>query len=394
MKKILSLILCVVLCFGMIATLASCSQNYTENNTKVKIGLSGPLSGDASVYGKAVHNSAKLAVSEINALAKDKLGFEFEIVMVDDKHDPSLINANYAELFEGGMQISLGTVTTAPGLNYKSLSYDDNVFVLTPSASGDKIPELDNAFQMCFADSEQGTASAEFFNENYKGKTVGVFYKADDDYSKGIYSKFKAALDSSFDLKEASFKGEQSDFTQHVQNLKDCDVIFMPIYYTPASQFMTKGKDTIKDNAIYFGCDGLDGIDSMDGFDITKIPQEVSYLSHFNSGATDGAAADYIEAYKDAYPNEPLNQFGAAAYDCVWAIYYALLAAKEDGKEFNVTTSASDYCDILKEVFTSNDFVYHGITGKAKEDGKSDISWKESGLVNKDAVKYVVKEAD
>jgi branched-chain amino acid transport system substrate-binding protein len=149
-------------------------------------------------------------------------------------------------------------------------------------------------YQMCFADSNQGVASAEIFNRDFAGKKIGVFYKSDDDYSKGIYEKFNATL--SADLKAnmvvASFtEGTSTDFSAQVNALKDCDVIFMPIYYTPASLFMTQGVGIVKANATYYGCDGLDGIDAIAGFDINTIPQKISYLSHFNSNATTGAAA-------------------------------------------------------------------------------------------------------
>ena len=50
-------------------------------------------------------------------------------------------------------------------------------------------------------------------------------------------------------------------------------------------------------------------------------------------------------------------------------------------------------CEILKAQFTGN-FEYHGITGKPEADGKSSISWTENGFVNKEAVKYIVKEAN
>ena len=373
----------------------SCSKNYAENNDKIVIGISGPLTGGAAVYGKAVNNCAKLAVEEINA-AGGLNGIEFEFRMLDDKHDATQVSNTYSTLYEGGMQISLGTVTTKPGLEFKEFSNDDNVFVLTPSASGDAIPEYDNAFQMCFADSNQGGASAKYFNANYQGKKIGVFYKSDDEYSKGIRDNFMESLDAAFktDLKEASFLEGDSDFAQQVQTLKDCDVIFMPIYYTPASQFMTSGKGVVKADAIYYGCDGLDGIDAIEGFDINSITQEVSYLSHFNSNATEGAAADLIAKYNEKYDEktEPLNQFGAAAYDCVYAIYEALKVAVANGKEVTATTSASDFCDILTEVFTSDSFVFHGVTGKAESNGKSNISWGAEGFVNKEAVKYVVKE--
>ncbi len=384
----------------MVPVFASCKKNKglqvpTFSDDTIKIGLSGPLTGGAAVYGMAVYNSAKLAVSEINA-AGGLNGVKFSLEMYDDQHKPELVANGYANLLEKGMQISLGTVTTKPGLEFKELSKADNVFVLTPSASGDAIPEYDNAFQMCFADSNQGSASAVYFNENYQGKKVGVFYKSDDEYSTGILAKFEETLDASFgQVAKASFKGEESDFNQQVQALKDCDVIFMPIYYTPASQFMNAGKNTIKANAIYYGCDGLDGIDAIDGFDINSIPQEVSYLSHFNSNATTGAAADYIAKYNANFDAEtqPLNQFGAAAYDCVYAIYEALQAAVAEGKTIDGSTSASELCEILKAKF-AGDFVFNGITGKAEANGKSSISWTADGFVNKEAVKYVVKEAN
>ena len=399
LTKILALVLATVLCLGVLASCGSTETNYAENNTKIKVGVSGPLTGGAAIYGIAVKNSASLAIKEINAaggIFGDGSMYFDDLVMTDDKHDPTLVAANYASLYEGGVQITLGTVTTGPALEFKDLSKDDNVFILTPSASGDAVPEYDNAFQMCFADSNQGSASAKYFNENYKGKKIGAFYKSDDEYSTGILEKFESALDASFGtIAKASFKGDEADFAQQVQNLKDCDVIFMPLSSTPASQFMIAGVGIIKNDAIYYGCDGLDGVDSVENFDINTIPQEVSYLSHFNSGATSGAAKEYIDAYVAEYgTTAPLNQFGAAAYDCVYAIRDALVAAKNAGKSFDVTTSASDFCDILRDVFTSDSFVFHGVTGAPKADGKSDISWEDNGFVNKEAVKYVVKAAN
>ncbi len=400
-KKILSAVLVVAMLASVAVVLGSCGgndggDNYAENNTKIKIGASGPLTGGAAVYGIAVKNSAMLAVKEINA-AGGLDGVMFEFDMKDDKHDPDLVAGNYAALYESGVQITLGTVTTGPALEFKEYSHDDNVFVLTPSASGDAVPEYDNAFQMCFADSNQGAASANYFKGNYQGKKIGVFYKSDDEYSKGIYNQFMSGLGSALgEVAVASFKDGDTNYSTQVNLLKDCDVIFMPIYYNPAAAFMVAGKDIIKSDAVYFGCDGLDGIDSsVENFDINTIPQEVSYLSHFNSGATEGAAATYIANYRAEYgADAPLNQFGAAAYDCVYAIFEALKAAKADGKEFSVTTSASDFCDILKAVFTSDEFVFHGVTGAPEADGKSSISWSNDGTVNKEAVKYIVKNAN
>lgn len=400
MKRILALILTIVLCMGMVAVLSSCgAKNYAENNTKIKIGVSGPLTGGAAKYGIAVENSAKLAVKEINK-AGGLNGIELEVVMLDDKHDANNISTNYASLYEGGMQVSLGTVTTKPGLEFKGYAQADNVFFLTPSATGDDIPEFSNGFQMCFADSDQGTVSAGVFKKEFVGKKVGVFFKADDDYSVGIKNNFITSLgDSLGEVKVASFtEATKSSFTQQVSELKDCDVIFMPIYTEPAAKFMQQGKGTIKANAIYYGCDGLDGIDSE--FDVTTITQGVSYLSHFNSGATEGAAKTYIDAYVKEYgASAPLNQFGAAAYDCVYAIVDAMkYAISNNGAEITATIAPTDLCDILTAVFNDKNFKFRGITGAPEADGKSTITWTDAngnatnGHVNKTPVSYTVKE--
>jgi ABC-type branched-subunit amino acid transport system substrate-binding protein len=136
----------------------------------------------------------------------------FKLVATDDMHDATKVATNYSSMYEGGMQVSLGTVTTAPGLEYKNLAKDDNVFFLTPSASGDKIPEFDNGYQMCFADGNQGKVAADYVNSTGL-KKIGVFYKSDDAYSNGIFKQFKENLNADIETVEAVFTGEAQDFS-------------------------------------------------------------------------------------------------------------------------------------------------------------------------------------
>lgn len=360
--------------------------DYAANNTEFVIGVSGPLTGDAALYGTAVKNSAEMAIEEINA-AGGLNGIQFKLVAMDDANDATKVSQNYASLYEGGMQVSLGTVTTKPGMEFKNLSLEHNVFFLTPSASGDEIPSNPNGYQMCFADGNQGAVAADYVNQNFKGQTIGIFFRSDDPYSKGIYTQFKENLDADVSTIEASFtEANATDFSAQIEKLKGCKFIFMPVYYAPASLFMMQGKSLIAADAVYYGCDGLDGIDSAEGFDINSIPQEVSMLSHFNSKATDGAAKTFIDKYVAKYGKETLNQFGASAYDCVYAIYDAMKAAYDaDNNSVYVTMSATDLCEVLKAQFNGG-FTFSGVTG-------DDISWESNGYVKKTAIKYVIKEA-
>ncbi len=386
MKRTLTKIICLALaCMMAVCCFASCNGGDEE----YVIGVSGPVTGVAAVYGEAVRNAAQMAVDEINE-AGGLNGVKFKLVFIDDKHDANNISTNYASLMEQGMQVSLGTVTTAPGLEFAKYAKQDNVFFLTPSASGDKIPADDNGYQMCFADGNQGLVAAQYVNSLFKnqGKTIGILYNSADPYSKGIYDQFKASIDASIATIDAAFTDDKlTDFSGQIQSLKDCDFVFMPIYYTPASTFMTQAKDIIAPNAVYYGCDGLDGIDSaIEGFDIKTIPQEVSMLSHFNSKATDGMAKEFIDKYVDKYGAGTLSQFGASAYDCVYAIYGAMKNAIDKGTEIPSDISATDLCEILKAEFNGG-YTFSGVTG-------TNITWQTNGYVQKGAVKYVVKAAN
>ena len=385
MKSIFKKTFAAVMALAMILGLTACGgKNYTAKNTEYVIGFSGPLTGPAAVYGVAVQNSAQMAVDEINA-AGGIDGVKFKLLATDDTHDATKVAANYASMIEGGMQVSLGTVTTAPGLEFTNLSVEDYVFFITPSASGDDIPKNDNGIQMCFADGNQGKVAADYVNST-DYKKIGIFYKSDDAYSNGIYKQFKENLDSSIETVDAVFTdANATDFSAQISTLKDCKLIFMPIYYTPASIFMTKAKDIIAKDAAYYGCDGFDGLAGQFE-DFSVIPQEVSMLSHFDSNATEGAAAEFIKKYTEKFGADTLNQFGASAYDCVYAIYNAMKAAKDAGEKIDVTISAEDLCEILKAQFTG-DFSYSGVTG-------NNIKWEDNGYVAKEVVKYTLKAAN
>ena len=383
MKKIFALTLAALMVAAMFAGCAT-SGGTASGNTEFVIGMSGPLTGAAAVYGVAVQNSAQMAVDEINA-AGGLNGYKFKLVATDDQHDPTKVATNYATLLEKGVHVSLGTVTTKPALEFKNLSKQDNLFFLTPSASGDDVPEFANGYQMCFADGDQGKVAAEYVNTLNLDK-IGVFFKSDDPYSDGIYKNFTANLSKEITVVETQFTdANATDFSAQITQLKECSFVFMPIYYQPAAIFMKQAKDTMAANTIYYGCDGFDGLAGE--MDLSTIKQEVSMLSHFDANSTEGKAAEFIKKYTEKYDSNTLNQFGASAYDCVYAIYGAMKELVAEGKDITPAISASDLCEMLKAKFNGGYSLAEGATG-------TNISWLETGKVNKIATKYTLKEAN
>lgn len=372
MKKFLALMLAIAMvavCF------AACGEtNEPADATAFKIGGTGPLTGGAAIYGNAAKNGAELAVKEINALGGD---IQFELKYEDDAHDAEKAVNAYSALKDWGMQIFLGSVTSKPCEATSAESLNDKYFLLTPSASSTAVLEngedgyKGNAFQMCFMDPNQGTASAQYISDNALGTKIAVIYKSDDVYSTGVLETFKVkAAELGLEIvSETSFMdGNDQDFSVQLKDAQDkgADLVFLPMYYTPASLIFTQA-DAMGYKPAWFGIDGMDGILTVEGFD-TKLAEGVMLLTPFNADASDEKTQAFVKAYQEAYGEIP-NQFAADGYDCIYAIYEALTAAKATPEMDHEALN-----DILVGQFTS--MTFNGLTG----DG---MTWDETGAVSK-----------
>ncbi|MBR2674261.1 MAG: ABC transporter substrate-binding protein [Mogibacterium sp.] len=333
----------------------------------LKLGGVGPITGPAALYGQAVEKGAKLAVEEINAANPDGVQLSFD--MQDDEHDAEKAINAYNKLVDDGMQVLVGTVTSTPCTAVATEADANRTFALTPSASAPDVTEgHDNVFQLCFSDPNQGVASAQYVLGNFADAKVGVIYNNSDNYSSGIFSKFKAEYKNA--IEETTFTSDSAtDFTAQLSTLKNAgvDLVFLPIYYTEASIILDQAKKM--DYAPkFFGCDGMDGILDLEGFD-TSLAEGLMLLTPYTPYSEDAKSKAFTEAYQAAYNETPI-QFAADAYDCVYAIYEAF------GKT-GLETSASmeEICEALIGVFTG-DFTVSGVTAES-------MKWNANGEVEK-----------
>ena len=367
MKKVLAFVLALALAVcGLTACSAQKDDGYTSENTEYVIGATGPLTGDASSYGISVQQGAQLAIEEINA-AGGLNGVNFRLDMRDDKADAGEAQRAYLSLYEAGMQVSLGSVTSASCEAFGTKAAEDGLFFITPSASAASVIETgDTAFRVCFGDPDQGTLAAEELTSKYK--KIGAIYDTSDPYSSGIYDAFKAKMaELNVSYIEQSFdKENKRDFSTQVAALKDCDVIFLPIYYTEAGLIAktcaAKGCD-----AVLFGCDGLDGVATQID---ASVKNKVKYITPFDVNSTDAQVSKFVSAYKAKYNTLP-DQFAADGYDAVYVIYNAMKKAGVN----DVKIDAVSLGEIMVETVTASDFSYQGVTGK--------MTWDASGACNK-----------
>ena len=280
----------------------------------------------------------------------------------------------YNALKDEGIQLSLGAVTSKPGEAIAPLLEEDHIFALTPSASSPaNIENNDVVFQMCFSDPNQGLASADYIADQQLGTKIGIIYKSDDVYSTGILEQFKAEAQTKgleIVAEESFMDGMDTDFSVQLNACKSAgaDLLFLPIYYTPASLILTQANQ-MGYAPKFFGVDGMDGILTVENFD-TALAEGVMLLTPFNADASDEATVNFVTKYEEKYGETP-NQFAADAYDCMYAYKLALETAG-----CTPDMSASDLCDAMIETFPTITFT--GLTG----DGAG-ITWDSDGAVSK-----------
>ncbi|MBR4084672.1 MAG: ABC transporter substrate-binding protein [Lachnospiraceae bacterium] len=385
MKKIVSVLLATVLAIGC---LTGCGEKAADsgNNQQAsnsgelvfKIGGSGPLTGGAAAYGDAVNKGAQIAVDEINA-AGGINGVKLEWKMEDDEHDAEKgVNA-YNSLKDWGMQIMMGTVTSAPCIAVEAEASNDNMFLITPSGTAVDCISGSNAFRLCFSDPAQGTKSAEYIGVNKLATKVAVIYDSSDPYSAGICESFKAeASKQGIEVvaSEAFTADSKTDFKVQLQKAKDsgAELLFLPIYYQEASLILSQANEMGFSPKI-FGCDGLDGILGVENFDVS-LAEGVMLLTPFAADAQDELTKKFVATYAEKFNGEVPMQFAADAYDAIYAIKAAI---EKSGATADM--SASEICDKMSAAMT--EITLTGLTGT--------ITWDASGEPNKEPKAVVIE---
>lgn len=382
MKKKFTKILSVVLAVAMItACFAACSKKDadkdTSANTTFKIGSIGPLTGDNALYGLAVQHGAQLAVDEINA-AGGINGVQIEFKMEDDQADTEKSVNAYNSLKDWGMQMLMGTVTSTACIGVAEETYNDKMFMLTPSGTAVDCVKYDNAFRICYSDPNQGSASADYIAEQGLAKKIFAIYDSSNAYSAGIYEKFYSqAQANGLTVESASFTADSNkDFSVQLQQAKTfgAELIFLPIYFSEASLILTQASKLGMD-VKFFGCDGLDGILSVQNFD-TSLAEGVMLLTPFAAISEDEKTQKFVYDYKKAYNNEVPIQFAADAYDAI----YAIKAAAEKAA-IKPTMQVDEICEAMKKSMLEIEL--DGLTGK--------MTWNADGEPNKEPKGMIIK---
>lgn len=220
-------------------TQSKVSQGVTKDT--IKIGMFGPMSGSASVYGKNVQ-----AVQSIYMDQNEKGGIngrKLEFVVEDDAGDPANAPVVFKKLAESDKVFMIhGGPSSPPTLSMKPLIEASGIPFLFMSGVGDKVtdPPVKNLFSGYPASIDQAGAVAEFAKSIGPKKVAVVTQK--DEWGKGWREPFvKAMKDYNIEIvADEEIGTEIGDATSLVRIVmkSQAEVLALFSYPQPTSVFL------------------------------------------------------------------------------------------------------------------------------------------------------------
>ena len=230
-------------CGGSSASTAASSAagSAAASGSTIKVGVMGPLTGDASVYGQAVVNGASLYMKQVNADGGVN-GKQLEIITMDEQGDETQAVTCFTKMVDQGITALVGDVTTAPTLAVAAESADYNMPMVTASATAEAVTydaETDtvngNVFRACFTDPFQGVKMADYAYEKLGYTKAAVIFLKGKDYNEGLAENFAKEFEAKGGtvVDQESYSEGDVDFKTQLTSIlgKNPEMVFCPNYY-------------------------------------------------------------------------------------------------------------------------------------------------------------------
>jgi branched-chain amino acid transport system substrate-binding protein len=323
-----------LLAVGLVASAMVAGSAYVASADTIKIGVFGPMTGDAAATGASERQSVDLAVNEKNAAGGIR-GKQIEVVYGDDAGKPEeAVNVAKRLTERDNVVIMIGSISSPASLAASQVAAQSETAQIVVSGTAQKITTQGNkwVFRSPVPDTKLAADLASFINEKFPNIKKVAFLYVNDDFGRGGFEKFKAGADK-YGIQivdEERYTRGDLDFTAQLGHIKASTAQAL-VEWSRYAEGALVAKQFLQMNMSLprFGCDGVAipkyvdlGGDAVNG---------VFYTTHYSSAtaANIPAAQTFIAKFKKAYGKVP-DMYNAEAYD---AITVALLAIEQAGSE-------------------------------------------------------------
>src|SRR5215472_2195512 len=305
----------------------------------IKIGVFGPMTGDAAGYGQSLRETVELVVKERNAA--------------------------------GGL---LGSISSPASLAASQVAQQSETPQIVISGTAQRITTQGNkwVFRSAIPDTAFAADLVDFINEKFPGKKKVAFIYVNDDFGKGGFEGFKTRGQKyGFQIvAEERYTRGDLDFTSQLSRIKASGADFMVDWSRYAEgALIIKQMKQMGIEMPYFGSDGQ----AQPKFrELAASAAEGAYYpTHFSVTAIGGnkVAQDFTAKIRTAYNKDP-DFVHAQAFDALTATVMAIQKA-----------GAADRTKVRDALRTVE---FDGVRGRFEFDEKGDPTLQATVVIVKD----------
>jgi branched-chain amino acid transport system substrate-binding protein len=300
----------------------------------IKIGVFGPLTGDAAATGTAEKEAVALAVKEKNDAGGIR-GKKIEVIYADDAGKPEeAVNVAKRLTARDNVVIMIGSISSPASLAASQVAAQSQTPQIVVSGTAQKITTQGNkwVFRSPVPDTKLAGDLADFIAEKFPNvKKVGFLY-VNDDFGRGGFEKFKAGADKhgiQIVAEERYARGDL-DFTAQLGRIKASPAQAL-VEWSRYTEGALVAKQFVQMNMTMprFGCDGvaIEKYVELGGAAVNGV----FYTTHYSSATTANipAAQKLVTKIKASY-GKVASMYHSEAYD---AATLAIMAIEKAGSE-------------------------------------------------------------
>lgn len=345
-KWVIGIVVAALVIWGVVAMNKNKDQDNKSNTTAgqtYKVGVLGPMTGDAAVYGEPLTKVMKLAVDEINAKSDVKL----ELVVEDGKcNGKDAVSAMQKLVEVDKVQVVIGGFCSSESLAAIPVAEAAKVAMISIGSSSPDLTGKSKFFVRDYpSDASQGAVLAEIAYNKEGWKNV-AFIQEQLDYPLGIFKAFKAKFESlGGTVTKEEFPSTTTDFRAIVTKVKSAnpDALFVDTQAPAATIRIIKQVSELNWKPKMMVADILPG----DPKSVSENKELLEGVISAEFAGSDGEKGQMLAAnYKTQTGSElPYKGYSQAAYDGVYLVHQAIMAVGYDGEKIAnwLRTSVSNW---------------------------------------------------
>ncbi|MDZ7362128.1 MAG: ABC transporter substrate-binding protein [candidate division KSB1 bacterium] len=344
-----------------ITVIAVITVSCTKQSETIKLGLLGPLTGDAAQWGVPARNGALLAVEEINK-AGGVNGKKIDLFVEDDKCEPRDGTTAIRKLIDNDKVIGvIGAVCSSVTLAVAPIAEQSKTLLISPASTNPKITDAgDYIFRVIPTDALRGKVFAEYLKKDVGVSKIAILYINNEGGlgNKEVFENIFKSLGGEVLIVESYAQGTNDVRSQLAKIKKSSAEALMIVSYPEDTIIVLKQIVEVGIKIpLYFQTEAVEDPNVLRI--ASTAAENVTYI--LPAAASGTAAIEFRQKYKDKFQVDP-PLFAAEAYDAAYLIAKACEAVKKD---------KIDGTSLKSFLYTVKDF--DGASGRISFDTNGDV---------------------